>query len=351
MLLGRALSVTVSVPGKFPGTLIAVMVNYGATPGLHAPAGYQDFGHHPLMGDTIVKMPDLAKSRKRMNIVGICLSLFLPWSVFCVITYVLSFSLHYDNPVAPWFFVAFGALLAVYFLVMAIAQVSRGPGDIYAGTWNVFLFLTLTIAVCVGSSLGDMNYSTNMQQYYDLLNLNDYIDVDPSRMRGQQMMDAGRVKFVKNTKLNVGKAYAFQNLDTYCVAPITIYSSDVGTFLPLASYDFWAVGMNCCGSNQTTDEVFYECGDYKDTKARQGLRLMKDDQRAFFRLAVQQASSAHQLVSNHPLFFYWASDAVELLESYREKGFQVYATGMIVHFICQLFLVLLAMYVFAQWGF
>mmetsp|Transcript_56082 Transcript_56082/g.105660 ORF Transcript_56082/g.105660 Transcript_56082/m.105660 type:complete len:330 (-) Transcript_56082:75-1064(-) len=329
------------------------MVNYGAAPALHAPVGHQDLGHHSLMGGTIVKMPDHAKSRKRMNIMGICLSLFLPWTMFCVIAYALSFSLHYDNPVAPWFFVGFGAVLALAFLGMAAAQMSRKPvpGDIYAGTWNVFLFLTLTIAVIAGTSLGNSNYETNMQQYYDLLNLNDYIDVDPSRMRGQQMMDAGRVKFVKNTKINLGKAYAFQNLDTYCVAPITIFSEDVGAMLPLASYDFWAVGTNCCGSNQTTDEVDFQCGDYNSKYARQGLRLMKDDQRAFFRLAVQQASSAHQLVAQHPLFFYWASDALDLLESIRVKGFQTYAIGMIGHFVFQLFLVLIAMYVFAQWGF
>merc|ERR1719162_1578090 len=139
------------------------------------------------------------------------------------------------------------------------------------------------------------------------------------------MMDAGRVEFVKDTALNLNKAYAFQNLDSYCVAPLTIHSDATGSDLPLNSYDFWAVGINCCDTDSSTNTVSFKCGAYKSSKASQGLRLMKDDERSFFRLAVQQATSAHQINSVHPLFFHWTTDATAELESYREKGFKTFA--------------------------
>merc|ERR1719401_761214 len=113
----------------------------------------------------------------------------------------------------------------------------------------------------MGPALGDSNFWENMQPYYDIQNLNDYSSVDPTRMRGQQMMDAGRVQFVSGATVDFTKAYAFQNLDTYCVAPITVNNPKVGSVTPLFSYDFWAVGTNCCDGNGTS-AVNFRCGSY-----------------------------------------------------------------------------------------
>ena len=45
----------------------------------------------------------------------------------------------------------------------------------------------------------------------------------------------------------------------------------------MASYDYWAVGVNCCkGGN-------FRCGEYNNPKAKNGVRLMDDTQRSYFK--------------------------------------------------------------------
>ncbi len=94
-----------------------------------------------------------------------------------------------------------------------------------------------------------------------------------------------QVYFADNTRLDTSRSMGFKNLDLYCVAPIVNGNS------ALESYDFWAIGLNCC-SGVSSD---FRCGEWNNPHARSGLRLMRDDQRPFFRLAVQQAAAAHKL--------------------------------------------------------
>jgi hypothetical protein len=302
--------------------------------------------------DYIVKPPLPGRQRMKMNIVAIFVSLFFPWILFCLLYADTSFRLHYKMPQLCWFFVGLGAFLVLIiggFCVQNISQMINGQ-QTYQPTWFIFLFLTSLVAVCAGPLLGNANFWENMQPYYDLQNLNDYSGVDPTRMRGQQMMDAGRVQFVTGAKVDLAKAYAFQNLDTYCVAPITVYNPGLGTTTPLTSYDFWAVGLNCCGGTSTKD-VNFTCGSYSDKDANQGLRLMHDEQRTFMRLAVQQAEAAHMITANHPLFFHWTNDAPTEMHGYLAKAYANFACWMCATFACQLFLVFVVSYFLSKAGY
>jgi len=298
----------------------------------------------------IVKPPFMGRQRMKMNIVAIFVSLFLPWTLFTLLFAATSFRLHYVTPALCWGLVALAATLVLAIGVCAGLNIADKSSPSYQPTWFIFLFLTSLLAVGLGPVLGDQNFWLNMRPYYDLQNLNDYNSVDPTRMRGQQMMDAGRVEFTKGATLDLRKAYAFQNLDTYCVAPITMENPQMGGATPLNSYDFWAVGINCCGGNSTSS-VDFKCGSYKSATAGQGLRMMADDQRAFMRLAVQQAESVHMIKATHPLFFYWTEDALVDMHVYLEKAFSTFASWMCGFLAAQLGLVLIVSYVLSKAGF
>jgi len=211
-------------------------------------------------------------------------------------------------------------------------------------TWAVFLFLTMLLAWTLGFQLGDCNYSLYQRPFYDIDGLNTYPQVDPSKFRGQQLMDAGRIVFTKDARLDLHRSMGFKNQDTYCVAPITVGNENV-TFKVLPSYDFWAVGLNCCG-----DRGDFHCGAYNNPNAHAGLRLMRDDQRGFFRLAVQQAESAFNIKSVHPVFVHFMQDPVAEALSYQEEGLRYYFVGMCLHLFLQLALVAMAVTLFQKLG-
>uniref|UniRef100_A0A7S2CX31 Uncharacterized protein n=1 Tax=Alexandrium andersonii TaxID=327968 RepID=A0A7S2CX31_9DINO len=161
-------------------------------------------------------------------------------------------------------------------------------------------------------------------------------------MSGKEVMDAGRVTFVPSARLDLNRSMGFKNQDTYCVAPIT-----GGALLhgnpPLMVYDFWAVGKGCCSGNPGD----FKCGDWNNPAAHGGVRVVRDEDRGFYRLAVQQAQSVHTIKASHPLFFHWVEDPVVSVKGFRQAGYKWYISGMFLHFAFQLAMVALAICAFA----
>jgi hypothetical protein len=263
----------------------------------------------------------------------------------------MSFNLHYSRPWLCYSLVGAGLILvAASGWFAAHPPVKKGMifEDVPEPSWLTFLFLTMLTAWILGALLGNLNFWTNMQPYYDYRNLNAYFGVDPSQMRGQQVMDAGRVNFVNTSMIDLRRSMGFKNMDTYCVAPITVRSDNPLNPLavPLSNYEFWAVGLECCSSNAAD----FHCGDYGDLAAHSGLRLLKDGQRDYFRLAVREAEATYGIKADHPLFFFWSRDATQEMASFQEEGYKYYVIGMLVHFGWQIFAVGLAAIGFSKMG-
>jgi len=178
-----------------------------------------------------------------------------------------------------------------------------------------FVFTMCVIAWTIAFFSGTYNFKTNFEPYYDVTSLNKYPHVDPSVYLGQQFMDAGQIEFVAGSHLDLRKSYGFKNGHTYCIAPI-VAPKFQGSSKNMDNYDFWAVGLDCC-SGHTND---FHCGAYASTKANKGLRLMRDDDRNFYRLAVKEATASFGLTANYPIFMYWMEDPEAEIQAHFDHG-------------------------------
>lgn len=291
------------------------------------------------------------RQRQRMNVNSAFGSLFVPWIMFCLIHACVSFHIHYAHPIitklvvgACWILTFVVGILAVKAVLLKQRKHHIKKENVEP-TWWVFTFITMCIAVTVATVLGTINFFSFMQRYYDFASLNVYKHVDVSTTKGPQIMDAAKVDFINSTVLDLTKSMAFRNLRTYCVAPITV-TNENNVRTELGNYDFWAVGMDCC-SGDTAD---FRCGEWSNYQAHGGLRLLADEERAFYRLAVQQAESTYHIRSNHPLFFYWVEDPDGGMEAWRIEGYMFFFLAMIVHFIFQCMVVVMAVLGFAHYG-
>jgi hypothetical protein len=271
--------------------------------------------------------------RQVVNLLSVIVALFVPWLIFIITFAVLTFSLHYEQAMVAY---SINALSLMFVLLLGLQAQDARKKRRSEPTFHVFTFATAFLAWSTAVVFGDYNFYHYMQPFYDLYNLNSYRAIDPALDKGQRLMDAGQVTFVPFAGLDMTKSMGFKNLDTYCVVPISKRSRNSTSFQQLANYDFWAIGINCCAGNSGGD---FRCGEYSNPNVHSGLRLMKEEQRAFFRLAVQQAEAAFNIKAAHPLFLHWMQDPGTEMYAYQDSGFAFFVLGVMYYFAVQSFLV------------
>lgn len=280
--------------------------------------------------------------RRRLNVWILAAWAVIPWMLFSVLYAVLSFSVRYEEPALCWTVVIVGLILTLLIGLFAFSASGRWFANAeHEPNGLMFLFISMLLAFTAAQVLGNANFGANMKRYYDMMNLNNYNKVSPANMRGQQLMDAGIIDFAAGSKLDISKSIGFKSKDTYCVAPITLGTT------PLATYDFWAVGKNCCSGGQAN----FHCTNFNNPHASGGLRLMADGDRAFYRLAVQQAEATYNIKAVHPLFFKWTVAPMVEVDHWKHEGRSEYLAWMLAYGVFQLFMVAVAGLAFAKLGF
>lgn len=257
--------------------------------------------------------------RKRMNYLAILVNFWAPWLLFLGIYSMMTFRARYLHPVLAPVTVGVGLFIAVATLFLAfVTKKNHKPPAWYGATALAFF-----IAVAAAAGFGELNYKYNMMPYFTLMNMETYTGINPASEPARKILDVGRVYFTKGTFIDVRKAIGFKDTTQYCVVPITNGRQQ------LPSYDYWAVGTDCCSGTGPD----FACGEYDNPHSRAGLRLVNDDQRPFFRLAVQQAEAMYNIKSEHPMFFQWMQDPVQQMVFYRDDGFFYFMIGLICHFL------------------
>jgi len=77
---------------------------------------------------------------------------------------------------------------------------------------------------------------------------------------------------------------------------------------------------------------------------------MRDDLRAYFRLAVQQAEAAYDIKANHPIFMYWMEDPWNEVLAYEHAAYRTWISSSLAYLGVQLMLVVVGILVFSKIG-
>lgn len=245
--------------------------------------------------------------------------------VFIFVYALIAFKFRFEEPSLAW--VLGPGIIFVICCLLSFFTYKKIKNSMPGDRRNLFINLTVCFwaALLAGIYCGDRTfwqYTTNIWSYRDLIS---YVDINPASDHGQAYMDSGHVYFKFQSKVLTQKSHKFHNGDTYCVAPI-IHGNFIPTpgdtsqimngyiLPPSGSYDWWAVGTNCCDSDAPNS---WTCGEaHQGLTPRSGMRLLSDNQRPYYLLAVQEWSATYGLPVQHPLFFTMVKDPLETEDQY-----------------------------------
>jgi hypothetical protein len=297
----------------------------------------KSYGTH---GNSLAKHGIAYARERQLNHRIALLSVIVPLVFFAALYAVMSFSIHYSQPLLTYGVVGLAALVVLATAWLAAREVNRSfSGHCYVNPyWYTVAAVSMLVAFVLALIAGSTNYWINIRPYNQIDSLTFYQAINPVTATGAQLMDAGKITFTEDAKVDVTRFMGFKNDQQYCVAPI------VGSSSPSTNMqDLWAIGLNCC-------EKDFEYGEYANAKAHGGLRLVRSDQAEFFRLAVKQAEAAYSLHAAQPTFFYWVQDPVAELSSYADDAVKLYWLTCCTFFAYQVAITTLVMTIFRKFG-
>lgn len=277
--------------------------------------------------------------RARIDFAQMLMNVLLPVAIFAIVAAVLSFKLRYSAWPVAWFLALCCALPGLF--IWWLSGKALTDVDSVQGKWTKLLYSLCLIAWLMALVLGTTNYSTNMLPFYDLSGLNYAPSVDPSAS-GQSHIDVGRMLFVPGSYIDVNAAMGVRVSKTYCVAPVV----NPNVTLKDREHDFWAVGIGCCSSVQPQKQ--WTCANLDNKVAYAGMRLMTDEARPFYRMAVQEAEATYKFTAKHPIFLTWMQDPAAEMTAWRENGMKLYLEGVFSVFVLMFFVSFSAALLFSR---
>jgi len=224
----------------------------------------------------------------------VAFNFLVPLSLFTLVCRAWSAKLHFDS--------LMGSLAVL--VVCVLVPVAFGAWFLFGrkacdARWPAFTCMLTLLSVVAGCIYGNHNYWKFGYPLYEIHQLANYVNIDPSSDFGQSYMDSGIINFKASTYVDTSRAIAFRSYHMYCAAPIVLTPLQEGvTKHPV---DFWAIGINCCDA----DGQSFTCGEVGQEDAQSGIRLVDEEARQFLNLAVEEWSAQYKIPVRHALFFDW----------------------------------------------
>mmetsp|Transcript_24523 Transcript_24523/g.61734 ORF Transcript_24523/g.61734 Transcript_24523/m.61734 type:complete len:366 (+) Transcript_24523:266-1363(+) len=216
--------------------------------------------------------------------------------------------------------------------------------------WKPLTFVYFHVVIMVVTGIGSLVFADYLftefvepyQKYLD----KKWIDraIDPLLQSSLKYQDAGVVSFSPDTYIDRAHNGCYRAAGvSYCVVPIVQDTAGTGdrTRLPSSptgSYDFFAVGKDCCSCPGAGD---FQCGDWSFAEAMGGLRQLEVEDRAFYELAVEQWEAAWKKDASNPMFFHWKNRPVEKMQNMRTAFSITFASVVLTELAVLIFLALL----------
>jgi hypothetical protein len=256
----------------------------------------------------------LKSQSKGSNIQSMVLLIFFPWILFIIImaTWVIWYHHHW---LVTIFTILGGLMLSIGLITLSLggdkANHSGKPGG---KRWYAYLGVVCFIATLTGTVLGFYLYHTFIFQYNSYEERRMYANVLPSEPASTKV-DAGKMVFATDARVDVSRSIGFKAGSFYCVAPIL--DEDMDTRV-----EYWAAGVDCCSYRGD-----FSCDDAWDPRARSGAVLFEDSSelipsiRPFFEKARIEAEAAYNMASSdEAIFVKWTRDPDAVQERYWKSG-------------------------------
>lgn len=302
-------------------------------------------------GRQLLRKRDGSVGAFQPGIVASCI--FWPVATFAAVYSCRTWSLRYYH---PWKAILLGPVLGIAVAWFFSLRAKMKFNHRFASRGAITCAILLWLAVISSCLAGDMNYWWYMRTYFDFQDLATYMNIDPLNDRGQSFMDAGQIYFKESTVVATTKAVAYVNNGVYCAAPIIrqpIENQEANKDVlgplsvpPSGTFDFWAIGKDCCGMGGEK----FTCGEVTSGKARAGLRMLRDDIRPFYMLAVQEWTAGLHLPAKHPLFFHWVADPLVSVDNYYWEALTTYGYHTMSFFFANVFLTVVLLQVLFRIG-
>jgi len=268
--------------------------------------------------------------RIRMNVVPMFLNVFVPWGVFILCCGLSSFWVMYAHPRIAWGLIGFMYALCVLMIAVAFWARRFEPDP----TWFTYAALAVLVMAIGGTVAGQANFKNFSEPYFKIHDLKVIREIDASYTPGKNVMDGGIFMFGSGNGLDETRSWHFTFKHTYCVAPII-----TNTTAPLSqSYDFWAVGKDCCSTSSSD----FRCGSWGLAGKGGGIRMLSGGDMKYYKLAVQQAESLYNINAPNPILLTWSSSPDLEVSSWNQQVFKNYMMMVAVALVASLFFMTLA---------